>query len=238
MKLAVDAATGDGRADGLDARPARQALLQPRPLRRGRARVPARERGLPAATPTGSTRSPPAQAARGNAPRRRSPPSARAVELDPAAAVRRRARRPVRGRRQAGARAAAVRADRRDREAAARERRAHRPRDRALPGRPRHPPAATRSSSRADGRASGRRSTATTCSPGRSRATAVRRGAAVLAARAAARHAGRAEVLPPRDDRALPRARRRGADVVPARAGAEPALLACCGRRSRERYAR
>ena len=62
---------------------------------------------------------------------------------------------------------------------------------------------------RARARASGPRSTATTCSPGRSRATAAApRPLPYSQARAPPRHAGRAEVLPPRDDRALPRARR------------------------------
>ena len=71
------------------------------------------------------------------------------------------------------ARAAAVRADRRDREAAARERRPHRPRDRALPGRPRDRAAARARPRAGRPRRAARRSTATTCSAGRSPGTAI-----------------------------------------------------------------
>ena len=54
----------------------------------------------------------------------------------------------------------------------------------------------------------------------------LRRGAALLEARASARHARCAHVLPPRHDRALPRARRRGAALVPQSGRDQPALLA------------
>src|SRR5262249_40300809 len=57
----------------------------------------------------------------------------------------------------------------------------------------------------------------------------VRRGAGVFASGASPRDARRAEVLPPRDDRALPRPSRRGANVVSTRAPAEPGLLAPLG---------
>src|SRR5262249_13474511 len=101
-----------------------------------------------------------------------------------------------------------------------------RPRDRAVRRRPRHPPPA-RARARAD------RAPRAAVDRRRRRARlgaraqrAVSGGAAVLAARAAARHAGRGGVLPPRDGRALPRARCGVAGLVPARAGAAPALLA------------
>src|SRR5262249_54335059 len=128
-----------------------------------------------------------------------------------------------------GRRASAVRAHRRDREAAACERRAHRPGDRALRRRPRDPP-------RACARARTDRASRAAVHRRRRRARLGARarrpvpgGAAVLAARAAAGDAGRDEVLPPRDDRALPRPRRRRALVVPACARAQPALLAALG---------
>ncbi len=62
----------------------------------------------------------------------------------------------------------------------------------------------------------------------------LRGGARLVAARAAARHRGRGQVLPPRDDRALPRPRRRGPDLVPPRARAEPALLGSLGTDGKE----
>ena len=52
------------------------------------------------------------------------------------------------------------------------------------------------------------------------------RGAALLEACAPARHAGRAQVLPPRDDRALPRPPARPRRLVPPGARAQPAVLA------------
>src|SRR5438105_954749 len=57
----------------------------------------------------------------------------------------------------------------------------------------------------------------------------LRRGAALLASGTSPGHAGRAQVLPPRDDRALPRPAGRGTRVVPARARAQPALLGAVG---------
>ena len=126
--------------------------------------------------------------------------------------------------------AARVRADRRDREAARGERRPQRPRHRALRRRPRHRAARTRSRSRARATPSGRASSATTCSAGRSRATASAREALAWSKRvASARHAGRAQVLPPRLDRRVSRRPRRRAGVVPARARAQPALLGPLG---------
>ena len=122
------------RADRLDARPARQALLRPRPLRRRRARVPARARGSSPATPTASTRSRRPRAAAG----RYAPAIAlerQAVDAIPLPQYVSRARRPLPRHRPAGARAAAVRADRRDRAAAAGERR-HAPTSRSRSSRP------------------------------------------------------------------------------------------------------
>ena len=58
MKLAVEAAGGQARAEGLDALPARQALLVDRPRRSRRAAVPRRARESFPATSTRSTRSP------------------------------------------------------------------------------------------------------------------------------------------------------------------------------------
>ena len=73
MKLAVDAAAGAGRAGGLDARPARQALLVDRPRRRGRARKIARALRAFPGYHSRSTRSPGRGARRGTtAPRSRS----------------------------------------------------------------------------------------------------------------------------------------------------------------------
>ena len=62
----------------------------------------------------------------------------------------------------------------------------------------------------------------------------LRRGAAVLDARAAARHEGRAEDLPPRLRRRVPRPSRGGAHVLPARARDQPALLDPVGARRPE----
>jgi hypothetical protein len=61
----------------------------------------------------------------------------------------------------------------------------------------------------------------------------LRRSAALLEARPATRHAGRVELLPPRHDRALPRPFGGGADLGPAGARPEPALLARLGPTSR-----
>ena len=223
------------RADRVDARPARQALLQPRPLRGGRARVPAGAPGLPRLRRTGSTRSRRRSGRARTLPRRRSRLERQAVDAIPlpqyVAALGDLYR--VTGRPRA--RAAPVRADRRDRAAAARERRPDRPRDRALPGRPRD-----RAPARARARAarpapSGPRSTATTCSPGRSRGTA--------AAPRRCRYSQRALRLGTQDalkffhrgdDRALPRPRRAARSVVRAGARAEPALLAALGARREE----
>ena len=102
-----------------------------------------------------------------------------------AATVRRAARRPLRARPATRSAArSAVRADRRDPAAARRERCPQRPRHRALRRRPRLTTRRTRSSSRATGYASGRASSATTCSAGRSRATAAAREALPYSKRA------------------------------------------------------
>src|SRR5581483_2802396 len=127
------------------------------------------------------------------------------------------------------ARAPPVRADRRDRAAPPGERRQDRPRDRALPGRPRD-----RAPARARARAPRplgapldrrRRRPRLGARPQR----ALRRGAPVLAPRAAARNAGRAQVLPPRIHRAVSGARACRRDVAPTGALAQPALLAAVG---------
>ena len=88
------------------------------------------------------------------------------------------------------------------RAAAGRERRAHRPRDRALRRRPRDP-----APRRARARAQGAARAAVDRRRRRARLGAraqrhVRRGTALLAACSSARHEGRAEALPPRRDRA------------------------------------
>ena len=89
MQLAVDAAARAGRGRGLDARPARQALLVDRPRRcRGRARRASRSRALSRATRSRSTGSRGRGGAR--APARRDRARAAGRRTDPAAAVRRR----------------------------------------------------------------------------------------------------------------------------------------------------
>src|SRR5712691_2306842 len=57
----------------------------------------------------------------------------------------------------------------------------------------------------------------------------LRGGAALVASRASTRDAGRAQVLPPRRDRALPWSRRYGARLAPPRARAESAFLVALG---------
>ena len=230
MKLAIDAATGAAEPTAWTHVQLGKLYFNHGRDRRRRARVPLRARGSSRTTPTASTRSPQAQAARGHATRRRSRSSGRPSTLIPLPQYVAALGDLYRVTGHPRARAPAVRADRRDREAAARERRPHRPRDRALPGRPRDPRCSTRSTAPASAAPSGRRSTATTCSAGRSRGTAsAPRRSRYSQHGAPPRHAGRAQVLPPRDDRALPRPRRRGAHVVPARARAQPALLAPLG---------
>ena len=112
-----------------------------------------------------------------------------------------------------------------DRAPAPCERRPGRPRDRAVRHRPRDPPA-TCPGARADRPARApldrrQRRARLGARPQRK----LPRGARVLEARAPARDAGRVEVLPPRDDRAVPRGRGRRPVVVPAGPCVEPALL-------------
>src|SRR5581483_11767171 len=123
----------------------------------------------------------------------------------------------------------AVRADRRDREAPECQRRQDRSRDRPLRRRPRHPPH-PRTRPRTD------RPTRTPVDRRRRRPRmgprpqrTVLGGVAVLEARPPARNPGLPEVLPPRDDRALPRSPGRGPQLVPPGAHAEPALLGAVG---------
>ena len=210
---------GTGRAGGVDALPARQALLVDRPRRSRRAAEPRRAREPSPATTTRSTRSP------GSRPRKGHYRAAialeqQAVDADSAAAVRRRSSatsiacngQPARG-------AQAVRAGRRDRAPARRERRQHRPRDGALRRRPRHPPAR-------DALALARKARAERPSIDGDDVLAwalARNGRCgealpLLAALAPARHARRPEALPPRHDRALPRPRRRRAQRLLRRA--------------------
>ena len=83
--------------------------------------------------------------------------------------------------------------------------------------------------------ASGRASTGTTASPGHSSATvAVRRRSAHSQRALRLGTLRRVALLPPRDDRALPRRRGRGDAVVHGGARAEPALLAPVGTGGRE----
>src|SRR5262249_31158543 len=111
------------------------------------------------------------------------------------------------------------------RPAAQRERRPHRPRDGALP---------RRSRDQAAGDAPARTACPALAAVDRRRRRvgldarakrALPGSAALLAPRAEARHAGRPEVLPPRDDRALSRPASRRTTLVRACARAEPALL-------------
>ena len=131
---------------------------------------------------------------------------------------------------------ARVRADRRDREDARGERCPQRPRHRALRRRPRHRPPRTRSPSRAR---------ATPSRPSifgddvlgwaLARNGRCARGAALLEPVAPARHAGRAEVLPPRLDRGLSRPQRRGARVRTGARSRSTRASRSCGRPSRGR---
>src|SRR5712691_94433 len=59
-------------------------------------------------------------------------------------------------------------------------------------------------------------------------------GTRLLETRTPARNPRRVQVLPPRHDRALPRPKGRGAQLVQPRAGAQPAFLAALGTRGKE----
>ena len=211
MKLAVDAATDTAEPTAWTHVQLGKLYFNHGRYARRRARVPARELRLPELR----LRARRARAGRGRArelpPRDR--PRAPGGRPDPAAPVRGRARRPLPRHRASRAGAAAVRADRGDRAAAAGERRQDRPRDRALRRRPRHraPARARAGAHRAARPALDRRRRRARLGAGPERP--VLRGAALLEERAPARHAGRGQVLPPRDDRALPR---------PLRGGEEP----------------
>ena len=193
-----------GGADRLDARPARQAVLQPRPVSRRRARVPARPPGLPRLRVRARRARPGARRAR-VATGRRSPPSGRRSTRSRCRSTWPRSAtstaspgRPVLARRQydlIGAiekllNANGVKTDLEIalfqvdhgialRHALARARLGHA--RAAVDRRRRRPRLGAR--------------------PQRP----LRRGAALLEGGAPAGHAGRAQVLPPRDDRALPR---------------------------------
>src|SRR6266508_4939454 len=146
-----------------------------------------------------------------------------------AAAVHRHTRRPSArcGERAGGA--PAVRADRSDPAAPRRERGQDRSRDRALRHRPRHPPfARTRSGARRLSRSSFDRGRRRPCLGARAQRPLCR-SAAVLEARAPARDARCAQVLPPRNDRTLSRPWCGGEELVPACARAQPALLGAVG---------
>ena len=140
MKLAVAGVRRPGRARGLDALPARQALLVDRPRRCRRAPGPRRAQGLPR-LPLRARR---ALADRGGEGARRRAAIAleqQAVDRIPLPQYVAQLGDLYRVDGQAAAGAQAVRADRRDRAAARRERRQDRPRDGAVRRRPRHPPA-------------------------------------------------------------------------------------------------
>ena len=204
MQLAVEAAAGPGRARGLDALPARQALLVDRPRRRRRAAEPRRAQSLPR-LPLRARR---ALADRGGEGPQSRRDRARAAgrRPDPAAAVRGAARRPLsRERPDAGRRRKQYALIGVDRAAARRERRQDRPRDGAVRRRPRHPPAR-----RPRARPHGPRRAALDRRRRRARVGALpqrplRRSARPLEAGAPPRHARRPQALPPRHDRALPR---------------------------------
>ena len=141
------------------------------------------------------------------------PPSPRHVARaargrdDPPAAVRRPLRRPAARNRPRACRARPVRDRGRHPPPAERQRRAHRPRNGALRHRPRHP-AARLTGTRPEGTARTavdrrRRRAGLGARPQRQ----VLRGTPLLEARAAARHEGHRQALPPRGDRAVPRPR-------------------------------
>ena len=199
-------AAGSRRGDGLGARPARQALLRAR----ARSARPQRQYRLALAAFPGYVYALDAlaqvEAARGHLPARDRARAARGRRGIPLPQFVATARRPATGRPGSRTRRArAVRADRRDRGAPRSERRPHRPRDRALRRRPRHPARARRSRSPAAAHASAsEHRRPTTCSAGRSRGTAAApKALRYVRACAAPGHARRAQVLPPRDDRAL-----------------------------------
>src|SRR5581483_1858926 len=214
---------GRRRADRLDARPARQALLGPRaPGGRG-TRVPPRPAGLPRLC----VRPRRARTGRGREREVHGGDRARAAggRRHPAAAVRDGARRPLPCDRQARPRQSPVRADRRDRAAAERERRQDRPGDLPLPDRPWDRTAAcARTRARRARRAPVDRRRRRPRVGARTK-RALRRGARILAAGAEARGPGRAQVLPPRDDRALPRPHAGKPGMAGEGAGIEPPFL-------------
>ena len=204
-----------------------QARARPRAARR-RDRPPPRRAAHVPRLRVRARRARPGRCRTRRPPARDDPGAARGRD-DPAAAVRRLLRRPAA---RDGARARRTRAvhDRGRHPPPARgERRAHRSRDGALRRRPRHPPAGvTRTRTKGSPRAAVDRRRRRLGVGARAHRP-LRRGAPLLEARAAARDEGQREVLPPRDDRALPRRR---PDAVGAEGGGpQPAASRCSGPR-------
>ena len=230
----VDAAAGPGRGRGVDARAARQALLVRRPARRGRGASTARRCARSPTTRTRTTRSrrsrPRAGDCRGRdrarAAGRRTGFRCRSSSRSLGDLLHVAGAEPARARRQYATIS-------RDRAPAARERRAHRSRDGALRRRPRDPASARRSRSRAGAARASVDRRRRRARVGARAERPLRRGAALLEALAPARHARRAQVLPPRDDRALPRPPRRTRGRGSRARSASTRTSRSCGRRSR-----
>ena len=231
MQLAVDAATAEARADGLDARAAREALPVDGPARAAASEYRAALAAFPGYVYALDALAQ-VEAARGRDASRDRPRAARR-RRDPAAAVRRRPRRPLPRRGTTRGRTAPVRADRRDR-AACSSRTASRP-----TSRPRSSTSTTASACASRSRSRGGAGRAALdrrrrrARLGARAQRPLRRGAALLEARAPPRHAGRAQVLPPRDDRALPRPRAAAARVTCAARWRSTRTSRSSGRRSR-----
>src|SRR5947208_1216854 len=216
----------------MDALAAREAVLVGGTHRRSRALVPSRAGNVPELR----LRARCARTARGGPRAARSGDLAGATRdrRGPATAVRSVARRSLPRTRPARARAAAVRARRRDPAAAGRERGQDRPRDGALRRRSRDPPAARPGACPPGARGPAERRRRRRARVGTRPQRSLRRSAPLVAAGAQVGDARCPQAVPPRHDRAVSRPPHRRSPLPRQRARAEPAVLGCLVARGEE----